>query len=219
MSCLREEYVADWVVKIAHMTHLIKRATRLLGRLRKELGSELIQKDPNHHIGIQTTCQPMNQKKYLIPKNKTLVFDDPLMIHIISTSIMVGVIWVIQLVHYPSFKYVNESDYIIFQKYHMSNISYIVFPVMFTELITALIILFFGEKSLFFVLSLICLFLIWVITGVLFTKYHSILKEGKDLMIIEKMIKANWIRALLWTMRLIMILFVIPQINKLHFHF
>ncbi len=132
------------------------------------------------------------------------------MIHIISTSIMVGVIWVIQLVHYPSFKYVNESDYIIFQKYHMSNISYIVFPVMFTELITALIILFFGEKSLFFVLSLICLFLIWVITGVLFTKYHSILKEGKDLMIIEKMIKANWIRALLWTMRLIMILFVIP---------
>ena len=132
------------------------------------------------------------------------------MTHIISTSIMVGVIWVIQLVHYPSFKYVNESDYIIFQKYHMSNISYIVFPVMFTELITALIILFFGEKSLFFVLSLICLFLIWVITGVLFTKYHSILKEGKDLMIIEKMIKANWIRALLWTMRLIMILFVIP---------
>ena len=138
------------------------------------------------------------------------MFDDPLIIHIISTSIMVGVIWVIQLVHYPSFKYVNESDYIIFQKYHMSNISYIVFPVMFTELITALIILFFGEKSLFFVLSLICLFLIWVITGVLFTKYHSILKEGKDLMIIEKMIKANWIRALLWTMRLIMILFVIP---------
>ena len=138
------------------------------------------------------------------------MFDDPLMIHIISTSIMVGVIWVIQLVHYPSFKYVNESDYIIFQKYHMSNISNIVFPVMFTELITALIILFFGEKSLFFVLSLICLFLIWVMTGVLFTKYHSILKEGKDLMIIEKMIKANWIRALLWTMRLIMILFVIP---------
>ena len=138
------------------------------------------------------------------------MFDVALMIHIISTSIMVGVIWVIQLVHYPSFKYVNESDYIIFQKYHMSNISNIVFPVMFTELITALIILFFGEKSLFFVLSLICLFLIWVMTGVLFTKYHSILKEGKDLMIIEKMIKANWIRALLWTMRLIMILSVIP---------
>ena len=138
------------------------------------------------------------------------MFDDLLMIHIISTSIMVGVIWVMQLVHYPSFKYVKESDYIIFQKYHMSNISYIVFPVMFTELITALLIFFSGEKSLFFVLSLICLFLIWVITGVLFTKYHSILKEGKDLMIIEKMIKANWIRALLWTMRLIMILFVIP---------
>ena len=103
------------------------------------------------------------------------MFDDLLMFHIVSTSIMVGVIWVIQLVHYPSFKYVKESDYIIFQKYHMSNISYIVFPVMFTELITALLIFFSGEKSLFFMLSMICLFLIWVITGVLFTKFHSCL--------------------------------------------
>lgn len=138
------------------------------------------------------------------------MFDDFLMMHITSTSIMVGVIWVIQLVHYPSFKYVNESDYIIFQKYHMSNISYIVFPVMFTELITAILILFFGEESLFFMLSLICLFLIWVITGVLFTKFHNILQKGKDLKMIEKMIKANWMRTLLWTLRLIMILFVIP---------
>ena len=138
------------------------------------------------------------------------MFDDLLMIHIVSTSIMVGVIWVIQLVHYPSFKYVKESDYIIFQKYHMRNISYIVFPVMFTELITALLIFFSGEKSLFFVLSLICLFLIWVITGVLFTKFHSILQKGKDLKMIEKMINANWIRTLLWTLRIIMILFVIP---------
>ena len=138
------------------------------------------------------------------------MFDDLLMIHIVSTSIMVGVIWVMQLVHYPSFKYVNETDYIIFQKYHMSNISYIVFPAMFTELITALLIFFSGEKSFFFMLSLICLFLIWVITGVLFTKFHSILQKGKDLKMIEKMINANWIRTLLWTLRLIMILFVIP---------
>ena len=138
------------------------------------------------------------------------MFDDLLMIHIVSTSIMVGVIWVMQLVHYPSFKYVNESDYIIFQKFHMSNISYIVFPAMFTELITALLIFFSGEKSFFFMLSLICLFLIWVITGVLFTKFHSILQKGKDLKMIEKMIKANWTRTLLWTLRIIMILFVIP---------
>ena len=138
------------------------------------------------------------------------MLDDLLTTHLTSTSIMVGVIWVIQLVHYPSFKYVNESDYIIFQKYHMSNISYIVYPIMFTELTTAILIFFSGEKSFFFMLSLICLFLIWVITGVLFTKFHNILQKGKDLKMIEKMIKANWMRTLLWTLRLIMIFFVIP---------
>ena len=138
------------------------------------------------------------------------MLDDLLTTHLTSTSIMVGVIWVIQLVHYPSFKYVNESDYIIFQKYHMSNISYIVFPIMFTELTTAILIFFSGEKSFFFMLSLICLFLIWVITGVLFTKFHNILQKGKDLKMIDKMIKANWMRTSLWTLRLIMIFFVIP---------
>ena len=137
-------------------------------------------------------------------------FDDLIIAHFTSTSIMVGVIWVIQLVHYPSFKYVKDSDYIIFQKKHMSNISYIVFPVMITELITSLLIFFSGEKSFFFMLSLICLSMIWVITGVLFTKFHSILQKGKDLKMIEKMIKANWIRTLLWTLRIIMIFFVIP---------
>ena len=82
------------------------------------------------------------------------MLDDHLTTHLTSTSIMVGVIWVIQLVHYPSFKYVNESDYIIFQKYHMSNISYIVFPVMFTELTTAILIFFFWRKIfLFYVIS------------------------------------------------------------------
>ena len=138
------------------------------------------------------------------------MLDDLQTTHLTSTSIMVGVIWVIQLVHYPSFKYVKESDFIIFQKYHMNNISYIVFPVMLIELITSLLIFFSGEKSFFFMLSLFCLFLIWVITVGLFTKFHNILKEGKDLKMIKKMIRANWIRTLLWTLRLIMILFVIP---------
>ena len=138
------------------------------------------------------------------------MLDDLLIFHITSTSIMVGVIWVIQLVHYPSFKYVKDSDYIIFQKYHMSNISYIVFPVMLIELFTSLLIFFSGEKSFFFMLSLFCLFLIWVITVGLFTKFHNILQTGKDLKMIEKMIKVNWIRTLLWSVRLIMIFFVIP---------
>ena len=50
----------------------------------------------------------------------------------------------------------------------------------------------------------------YLITGVLFTKFHNILQKGKDLKMIEKMIKANWTRTLLWTLRIIMILFVIP---------
>ena len=62
--------------------------------------------------------------------------------HLISTSIMVGVIWVIQLVHYPSFHFIDKNIYAAFQKFHMNKISIIVLPVMMVEIITGLILLY-----------------------------------------------------------------------------
>ena len=50
---------------------------------------------------------------------------------------MVGVIWVIQLVHYPSFHFINKKDYEQFQDFHMKRITYIVMPTMLIELAPA----------------------------------------------------------------------------------
>ena len=49
-----------------------------------------------------------------------------LILHLIATSVMVGVIWVIQLVHYPSFHFVELKQYTTFQRFHMARISYVV---------------------------------------------------------------------------------------------
>ena len=34
-----------------------------------------------------------------------------IVIHFISTSLMVGVIWIIQLLHYPSFHFIDKANY------------------------------------------------------------------------------------------------------------
>ena len=60
--------------------------------------------------------------------------------HIVSTSLMVGVIWVMQLVHYPSFNFINLKDYKSFQEFHMKRISLIVIPIMTIELTSGILI-------------------------------------------------------------------------------
>ena len=63
-----------------------------------------------------------------------------LIIHLIATSVMVGVIWIIQLVHYPSFHFIELKQSTPFQRFHMSRISYVVIPAMLTELFTLILI-------------------------------------------------------------------------------
>jgi len=47
---------------------------------------------------------------------------------------MTGLIWLVQLVHYPSFRYVDTVNARDFHAYHTARISVIVMPVMIIEL-------------------------------------------------------------------------------------
>ena len=68
--------------------------------------------------------------------------------HLIFTSIMTGVIWVIQIVHYPSFHFIEKESYTAFQKFHMNSISLIVVPVMILELATGVLLLAGNSKNI-----------------------------------------------------------------------
>ena len=126
--------------------------------------------------------------------------------HLIFTSIMTGVIWVIQIVHYPSFHFIEKELYTAFQKFHMNKISIIVIPIMLAELITG-IMLFLDKssKSPFLIISIIILVLIWLITGVFFTKAHNELIAGYQELVVNQLVVMNWIRTLLWTLRLLLL--------------
>ena len=126
--------------------------------------------------------------------------------HLIFTSIMTGVIWVIQIVHYPSFHFIEKELYIAFQKFHMNKISIIVMPIMLAELITG-IMLFIDKssKSPFLIISFVILVLIWLITGVFFSKAHNELIAGYQELVVNQLVAMNWIRTLLWTLRLLLL--------------
>ena len=129
-----------------------------------------------------------------------------LIIHLIATSVMVGVIWTIQLVHYPSFHFIELNQYTTFQRFHMSRISYVVIPAMLTELFTLiLIIISMDQVDPIILSSALFLIVIWLMTAVFFSGVHQKLTLGYDQAIVEKLVKLNWGRTLLWTLRLLLV--------------
>ena len=132
-------------------------------------------------------------------------FELLLEVNFISTSVMVGVIWVIQLLHYPSFHFINEKKYIEFQHFHMQRISFIVVPVMLIELASALLLSYFFRSSLTIIL-LALLLGIWGITFIFFTNLHQKLTNGYDPSIVDRLVQINWYRTALWSLRLIILL-------------
>ena len=130
--------------------------------------------------------------------------------HLIFTSIMTGVIWVIQIVHYPSFHFIEKDLYTAFQKFHMNKISIIVIPIMLAELITGMMLfLDKSSKSPFLIISFVILVLIWLITGVFFSKAHNELIAGYQELVINQLVAMNWIRTLLWTLRLLLLTYFV----------
>ena len=133
-------------------------------------------------------------------------------LHLVSTSIMVGVIWIIQLVHYPSFLFIDKQKYMKFQEFHMSRVSYIVMPTMIAELFSGIYILLYNNilmVNTFFLLASFSLFLNWVITALVFVKIHNGLLIKYEKKIILLLVKLNWLRTILWSLRLVFLTIII----------
>jgi uncharacterized membrane protein len=125
-----------------------------------------------------------------------------LVIHLVACAFMTGLIWVIQLLHYPAFAQVDESQFADFHRQHSTRITWIVAPVMTLELGTGIGLLFFSSAAGFFATNISLIILTWLATGILSVPCHQILSERQDLRTIQKLVTSNWLRTILWTLRL-----------------
>ena len=64
-----------------------------------------------------------------------------LVANVLATGVMVGVIWMVQLVHYPLFAAVGEGEFVAYHSEHVKLITLIVGPAMLVELMTALVLI------------------------------------------------------------------------------
>ncbi|GAB5519058.1 MAG: hypothetical protein RhofKO_13090 [Rhodothermales bacterium] len=124
--------------------------------------------------------------------------------HIASTFIMLGVILIVQVVHYPLFAKVGEATYVAYQADHMRLITYIVFPAMLVELLTAIALVFtppIGVPTWLCWVGLALVAVIWASTALLQVPIHSMLTAGFDATAHQRLVATNWIRTMAWLLR------------------
>lgn len=123
---------------------------------------------------------------------------------------MVGVIWTIQLVHYPSFNFVSPENFVSFEKFHAFRISLVVIPAMLLELITAIaLVYYFKDMSPLLLLNLAIVLAIWGVTFFISSPAHGKLLSGFNAETINLLISTNWIRTALWTIKGALIFYII----------
>jgi hypothetical protein len=126
-----------------------------------------------------------------------------LYLHLASTLIMVGVIWVIQLVHYPLFELVGRDNFVAYERSHTVRIGLIVMPTMLIEAATAigLLVLLDGERGGVALIGAILLALIWSSTALLQVPCHERLAVRFDDGAWRRLVRTNWIRTVAWSAR------------------
>lgn len=127
-----------------------------------------------------------------------------LLANVVSTLFLVGLIWMVQVVHYPLFNDVGEQNYIEYQQRHQNNITYIVGPAMLIELITAILLIWFpieGISRQWVYVGIGLVVLIWLSTAFIQVPCHEKLVKGFDPAAHQWLVNSNWIRTIAWTAR------------------
>lgn len=127
-----------------------------------------------------------------------------LAVQIASTLFMTGVIWVVQLVHYPLFERVGADAFSAYEIEHRTRISLVVVLPMLVELATAAWIAVrppaavppWSARA-----GLALLAVVWASTFLLQVPLHDRLSVGHDPEAIRALVRGNALRTAAWTLR------------------
>lgn len=131
-------------------------------------------------------------------------------IHIYATIFMTGVIWIIQLVHYPMFTGLDARYFESSMISHQKGMSQVVLITMLIELFTGAFLIYIAKDLLtYFIINFIALLIIWFVTFTISVPCHSRLLVSKNNDIINRLVKTNWTRTFFWSARSLAALYFI----------
>jgi uncharacterized membrane protein len=134
-----------------------------------------------------------------------------LQLHFAATLFMIGVIWFVQVVHYPLFAQTGSANFVAYEQRHTSLTTWVVAPPMLLEVFTGLLLLGLrptGVSTWQLWLGLTLLVVIWLSTALIQVPCHNLLSQGFDPVVHQRLVGTNWIRTVAWSLRGLLVLWM-----------
>jgi len=124
---------------------------------------------------------------------------------------LVILIWMVQLVVYPSFAAFQTENLIEWHSLYMVRITYIVLPLMLGQAFFATI-QGYRNRTVYTMGSLLLVVLLWMLTFTIFVPLHNEIASGDfSSETLNELVSKNWIRTTLWSFLFVWTLLHTPK--------
>jgi hypothetical protein len=135
-----------------------------------------------------------------------------LLVHAGATLFLAGLIWFVQVVHYPLFGSVGVDGFSVYSRLHSSRTTWVVAPPMLIELAAAVALLVVpGVPRWMSWTGAGLLAIVWLSTFLLQVPRHNELARGFDAAAHARLVATNWIRTFAWSARALLSLAMISR--------
>jgi len=121
---------------------------------------------------------------------------------------MTGLIWFVQIVHYPMMASFSRENFASHEKEHCDRTGWVVVPLMLVELSTFALLFADRIRCNTFLISGMLLGIIWASTFLLQVPIHRTLLSGWNSQAHHRLVASNWIRTIAWTGRSLLLVWL-----------
>ena len=136
-----------------------------------------------------------------------------LLANLVLCAVLTGLIWTVQLVHYPGLALVGKAEFARYHAAHTARMGALVGPLMVLELLLAGWLAWAGRAALphgagWWSLALVGV--VWAVTFFISVPFHNRLGAGGyDYVVIDGLVRTNWLRTMARTLRLAVLVAVV----------
>jgi len=123
-------------------------------------------------------------------------------IHLVSSFMMIGIVWLVQVINYPLLSLVPEQFFSAYYRSHLLKSQWIIVPLMVLEAATGGLLLIFPIVQVaywLYQINFALIVLIWLETILMHLSVHRQLKERHSKAAIENLTRIGWLRTITWS--------------------
>ncbi|MFO0796808.1 MAG: hypothetical protein U0804_04975 [Gemmataceae bacterium] len=136
------------------------------------------------------------------------------LLHLAATLFLVGLIWFVQVVHYPLMARVGRAEFAAYEQAHTRRTAWVVAPPMLVELATGIALLWARPAGVSLAAALAgvaLLAVVWGSTQFVQVPCHDRLSRAFDPGVHRRLVSTNWVRTAAWSVRGVLAVWMVTQ--------